>query len=314
MNPLIEGHYTAQIIEGGKVVREFPREKNLVLTQGFDYLLSGSYANVPSVFRYHAVGDDGTAASAGQTGLVSEVKRTGTLLTGSGNCGDTLGASSISFRYTFTHTAEVGSVTYREHGLSPSASAGSNLSTRAVFSSPISLTAGQQLRVVYDITVTLSPAAPASATIGGTGWPVSPATTVTGDLTLATFEALTGRLSTSGVPSGNAILTAASGTPSVTMCSAITLQAGLGSSATTTDISGSSISYGWSAYTPGSLARSCAPVAAATAVSYSSTSINGFTLDFGGYEAAAYKWDEAQTKDTSHTLMYPTFTVTWAAI
>jgi len=310
----IKGRYKIQVLEAGRIVEDREWADNMVVNQGIDYLLSGSYSAVPDVFRYHAVGTGSTAAAATDVGLVTESRRTGTLVPGAGNCGTTTVTGTRTFRRTFDHAVETVAKNYAEHGLSPIASAGNNLSTRAIIAGgPVAVGIGQQLRVIYDISVTVIPAAPAALSIGGTGWPVSPATTVDGDVCLSEWIALTGSLDTSGVSSGTAFLCCA-GTTSVSMCSAITLQAGVGTAATKTAITGSGITYAWNAYTPGALNRKIAPSQYASTSSFNSTSINGFVASNGAGEILAYKWDQAQTKASTHQLLYPSVTIYLARV
>jgi hypothetical protein len=107
-----------------------------------------------------------------QVGLATEVKRTNNYLTGAGNCGTTRSGSTFTHQRTFDFTAEVSTQAYSEVGFSNSASAGNNLNTRGLFTgAPISVVAGQQLRVIYYFVVTLAPTSPSDAEWPITGWP-----------------------------------------------------------------------------------------------------------------------------------------------
>lgn len=118
-----------------------------------------------------------TVYRTNQTGLVAEVKRTNVYLTGSPNTDSIRTGNSFTNRRTFDFTAEVGSVTYHEVGLSDLTGAGANLNFRIKLDTPISLVAGQQLRIAHDFIFTLSPVTPVSFTpLNVTNWPVSPAT------------------------------------------------------------------------------------------------------------------------------------------
>jgi len=116
-----------------------------------------------------------------QVGLTTEVKRTNTYLTGAGNCGDEIGASSVDLKRTFDFSAESGSVTYNEIGFSWTASVGTNLFSRIKLAVGVSLTTGQLLRVVYTLTINVSPIALTAITYSITGWPVAPSTSLDGD-------------------------------------------------------------------------------------------------------------------------------------
>jgi len=119
--------------------------------------------STPTVFTMYRIN---------QTGLVAEVKRTNNYLTGSGNCGTTYTSGTYTHQRTFDFPIETGSVTYNEVGFSDNASPGANLNTRGIFAgAPISLTSGQQLRVIYYFIVTVSPISPRNRTVSISGWP-----------------------------------------------------------------------------------------------------------------------------------------------
>jgi hypothetical protein len=70
--------------------------------------------------------------------------------------------------------------------------------SRIVLPSPISLTAGQSLRLIYQLQITITPTTPQAATPTITGWPVAPAVSTTG-----TYALLNVGLSTVLVGSSN---------------------------------------------------------------------------------------------------------------
>jgi len=115
-----------------------------------------------------------------QTALGTELKRSNTYLTGSPNCGTVISGSTLQHRRTYDFTAEVGTVNYTEAGFSWTASGPGSLFSRIVFPGPVAVLSGQQLRVVYELQITLTPTTPntTSAIIGG--WPVSPAVGTSG--------------------------------------------------------------------------------------------------------------------------------------
>lgn len=308
--------YKIQVLEKGNLVEDRPWAKNMILDQGMDYALSGSYNSVGGLMRYHCVGTGTNPVLASNTGLQAEVKRTGTLLTGAGNVGRTYSSGIVTFRFTFDHTVEgAGGANYTEHGVSPSATAGKNLFARSLISGgTVSVAEGQQLRVIYDVSVALTPYTQTAATVGGTGWPVSPATNCDGIVTLWKLNSIAGELSTTGALSSNSLICmSALGLPSLDACSSVTLPTGIDGSGGKTAISGSRIAYSRSSYTPGSFTRSFTPNAYATASSFSSTSIIGWaiTSDYSE-DAIIFKYNQAQTKASTHRLRYPSITVTWA--
>lgn len=312
----VNGMYKIQVLENGRVVEDRPWAKNMILNQGLDYALDAGFASVAQLFRYHCVGTGATAVSATDTGLVSESKRTGTLLTGAGNTGRSESSNTATFRYTWDHSVEVvGGANYSEHGVSPYSSAGANLFARSLIAGgTVSVAEGQQLRVIYDVSVTVTPSVPTAATVGGTGWPVSPATDCDGDAVLLIWDGVVGSLDTSGDAAGAGLLSmASSGPANVHCCSALTLPGGIGSDAAYTRIAGGDIRYTVGAYVSGSYTRSWIPSAYATASSFNSTSIIGWYLYNGAAGGQiAFKYDQNQTKDNTHRLRYPSVTVTWA--
>ena len=107
-----------------------------------------------------------------QSGLATEVKRSATYLTGSGNTETTRSGSTYTHRRTYDFTAETGSVNYAEVGFSHSATVASNLNSRALFSGgAVTVLNGQQLRVIYDFLVTVSPTTVTNVEPTITGWP-----------------------------------------------------------------------------------------------------------------------------------------------
>ena len=95
-----------------------------------------------------------------QTGLDAEIKRTNTYLTGAPNCQTVTSGDVTTMTRTYDFSAEVGPQSYNEVGFSSSASPGSNLFSRIKLPSAVPLTAGQQLRVLYSLQITVSPTTP----------------------------------------------------------------------------------------------------------------------------------------------------------
>lgn len=116
-----------------------------------------------------------------QTGLSVESKRTNNYLTGVGNCGATRSGAVYTMKRTYDFTAEVGAVTYEEVGFSNASGSGANLFSRIKLTAGVPLVAGQQLRVIYELDVTVSPTVSTPITASIANWPVAPATTTEGD-------------------------------------------------------------------------------------------------------------------------------------
>lgn len=112
-----------------------------------------------------------TVYRTNQVGLATETKRSSTYLTGASNCSSVWTGASHAMKRTYDFTTEVGGVTYTEVGFSSTASAGNNLFSRILLGAGVSLIAGQAVRLVYTLTVVVSPTTPTA--IGAspiTGW------------------------------------------------------------------------------------------------------------------------------------------------
>lgn len=116
----------------------------------------------------------------GRTGLVAESKRTATYLTGSPNCETSRTGAILRHRRTFDFSVEVTNTTFSEIGLCW-ALAGANTTFSRIVPPPIPVLSGQFLRVVYELSLTLSPTLPSHVNPPIGGWPVLPATTNDGD-------------------------------------------------------------------------------------------------------------------------------------
>lgn len=160
--------FKVQVIQGGVIVRETDWKNNLILNQGLDAVASHLICDL---FLYCAIGTGTTPAANAQTGLDTEIARSNTYLTGAPNCTSTLAANVLTHTRTFDFPIEVTGITYAEVGWSHSATIASNLNTRALFASPISVASGQSLRVVYQFVVTITPNTQRALTAPITGWP-----------------------------------------------------------------------------------------------------------------------------------------------
>jgi hypothetical protein len=113
-----------------------------------------------------------TLFHVGQTGLVAEVHRSNTYLTGSGNCGTTYTEGVYTHQRTYDFPVETGSQAYNEVGFSNTGTPGANIFMRGILSeAPVDLVAGQQLRLIYFVLVTVTPISPRSRTVPISGWP-----------------------------------------------------------------------------------------------------------------------------------------------
>lgn len=116
-----------------------------------------------------------TLYHVGQTGLGTEVHRSNLYLTGSGNCGTTYTEGVYTHQRTYDFPIETGSVAYSEVGFSNVGTSGANLFMRGILSeAPVDLIAGQQLRLIYYVLVTVTPVSPRNRTVPISGWPALP--------------------------------------------------------------------------------------------------------------------------------------------
>lgn len=112
-----------------------------------------------------------------QTGLTTEVKRTNTYptytYTDSRGASATFATSNVlTLRRTYDFSAEVGSVNYTEIGISPVATVASNLFARILLAGTVAVTSGQQLRITYELAITVSGTTRPSQTLtSSAGWP-----------------------------------------------------------------------------------------------------------------------------------------------
>ena len=232
----------------GRVVKEYPRQKNLILNQGMDAVASNTWAkcmeycsagigvtptsddsspttatqvgntvtlsggsfvftdtltDAGKVIKWDTneeaqivtvtnpttvVVNNSQSVSAGdfvvyrtnQTQLSNQLKRTSAVLAGSPYTGTTLTSNVYKLRRTFDFTAEVGTVNYTEIGLGWHTSTPTAIFSRILLAVPVPVTSGQQLRVTYELQLTLTPNAPVSKTAVIGGWPVAPALTTDG--------------------------------------------------------------------------------------------------------------------------------------
>lgn len=309
----ISGRYKFQVLQNGVIVEERPWSENMILNTFLDGVCSSPYPNIFGFIRYHAIGTGSAAVAATDTNLQNESKRTGTRVTGSGNLGSSWSGNVLTVRQTFDHTEEVSNVNYTEHGLSDSATANAKVRTRALISGgTLTVLAGQQARCIYDISITVTPNTATAASVGGTGWPVSPATTTDGDYIIAALTGLLGGMDSYGGIANGDFLLGRNGSTSVLVGSSISLPSFGSAGGPYGDIANSSILYDLNSYTPGTFTFTISPRSYATPSSWSSTSIQGWLVRNATETVMVFKYDQNQTKANTHKLRYPSITVTWS--
>jgi len=120
-----------------------------------------------------------------QTGLTAEVSggagRSNNYLTGSPSCDSSRTGAVFTMTRTYDFSSPAGSTNYAEIGVSDSGTQSNNLFSRMLISGgSVTVLATQQLRVTYQLQLTVSPTTPFSKTAAITGWPVLPATATSG--------------------------------------------------------------------------------------------------------------------------------------
>lgn len=309
--------------EVAEVVESRPCTPNLVLDRAFDQFFAGTFG-MAAFNRYCAVGIGTTTPAVTDTALATEVHRTGTVLPGVGNCGSTDNLSTGTRTYLRTHDfpAQVSNENFTELGWSDISTAGANLNSRVLITGgTVSALVGQQLRVRHSLALTISPITRQSATIGVTGWPISPAASTDGEWQVCNFGF--GTVDTDGATGAAGIFE-----PVWTRNFVAIFYTGmtLPSFGTGPTVSGSFFTEGtsdttgfggWKTYTPGSFSRKVA-FGAFSPGQWNSTEIRGYqyaTVAWGcpGYYSEggvlAVRFTDLQTKPNTHNLKAPGFTL-----
>lgn len=299
----VQGVAKVQVLSKGIIVEERPWTKNLVLDQGKNTFFGGTYY-AAQLARYCAVGTGTTTPASTDVGLESEVKRTETLLA-SGTGTSRYSDGRVVYTYTHDFAEEVSNQNYSELGWSWSASAGNNLFSRVLIDGgTVTVLAGQQLRVVYALTWSITPYAETGGTLTLAGWPVAPATTTDG--TVAGFGGgLAWMGSNGGIGfSGAEGLEPANASVPVLVCSALTLSGGFTNTPSSTGIYNHE-GGAWNSYVSGSFTRSLVftPISAAA---FASTAIRGFLYG----RSVGFRFTELQTKANTHKLKPNGFSIT----
>ena len=327
----VSGRYKIIVLSKGIIVQERPWARNLILDQGKNYWAAG-VGSFAYLVRACAVGTGTATPAASDTGLQSEAKRTITYYTQSGGCGYSDTGATRKLWRTFDFSTESAGVNYTELGWSYSDSAGANLFSRALISGgTISLTAGQSLRVVYELSITVAPASTTTENLSISGWPVPPATTTEVTWKIQGEETFS-RVNSDGNSSGGFIepgWRAGSGwdlavcfAPAVysaraTLNGVFSNVSLAGTNLHLNATSGSGVAP-YSAYVNGSFSRVLPSLGFINASQFTSTSILflGYAPRNSEYSFDASKsviccnFTQAQTKDTRYRLKFPGFTIT----
>lgn len=106
-----------------------------------------------------------------QTGLFDEKSRSTGYVTGAGNCGTSISANTMTFKRTYEFDPEVSNINYAELGFSWTATPGQNCFSRVLIDGgAVSVQTGFQLRVIYELAITITPNTAQNRTAAITGW------------------------------------------------------------------------------------------------------------------------------------------------
>lgn len=170
---------TLAAVSAGKLIKWDSGEEALVV--------SGSDTTWEVDRSQSVSSDEFTVYRVDQTKLATWVKNTGTFLSGSANNGTVItpGTGTVALKRTFDFSIEVGSVNYSEVGVTWSSAATDDpdvFSRILISGGAVTVLEGQQLRLVYELTITCSPATAAEPiTADIDGWPVAPSVSLDGD-------------------------------------------------------------------------------------------------------------------------------------
>jgi hypothetical protein len=176
-----------EILQGGITVKKVDFDypvSNMVVNSGKDFICApdaeitdsnypGKSANpISAATRYMARGSGSTPTSADMTTLESQIgSRTDEYLAGDPYTGVRYNKSTgiIYLRKTYDSETEVSNQNINEVGFFTAASGGVMFS-RVVLPSTVTVLTGQQLRITYELQVTIGPIAPTADAPAITGW------------------------------------------------------------------------------------------------------------------------------------------------
>lgn len=286
------------------------------------YIIAFTDAQNVQVDTSGALGaSEGTVWYVDQTSMDTESKRTTTYAQNSGDNSTTWDGvlDEYVLKRTFLFSAEVGTVTYREVGWSPSGSAGANIFGRAVLpGAGDTLLAGQQYEIACELRVRPSPnSATAVADVGSGGYDTAGNAQV--EYAGVDQPWSLRRIASNGTMDGNGLsffdlaagkamfIQSANWTPTFTQ------SANNGSS---TVKAGSFVNLTAAAYTNGTFTRTYS-------LTYGVSSVNGSGDHFGvvftwqdsstPIRCFSVKFTAAQSKDSDHTLSF-VWRMTWGRI
>lgn len=165
-----------EILEGGKVVQKhtYPEPvKNLVVSAGKDEFCGSEAGNALNLSTaWMARGSGSTPAEAGNTQLEAQIgNRTNSILSGDPYTGVKYTAATglIQARKTYDSEVETSDQNINEIGIFAN-STGDPMFARIVLPATVTVLTGQQLRLTYELQITVGPIVSTSSSPSITGW------------------------------------------------------------------------------------------------------------------------------------------------
>lgn len=181
-----------EILEGGKVVQKhtYPEPvKNLVVSAGKDaFCGSETYTALSEVTTYLARGSGSTPAAAGNTQLEAQIgNRTNSILPGDPYTGVKYTAATglIQARKTYDSEVETSDQNINEIGIFKDKTGGP-MFARIVLPSTVTVLTGQQLRLTYELQITVGPISETVTSPTITGWATTGVSRLEGKLPTTT--------------------------------------------------------------------------------------------------------------------------------
>jgi len=255
---------------------------------------------------------DFTLYRTNQTGLISELKRNNSYLTGAGNCGTTVTQNGnyavVQYKRTFEFSTESGTVNYNEAGVSWTPTPGANLFSRFILdNAPVTVNNGEQLRLIYVLNLTIFPCQPQTRpTLSISGWPT--ASGQESSQMLGMFSVNTNGVTIVYDASGGGLEPGGSAAYAILSTDSSALKAFLDTTAITGAVSGSPKIMSLESYTSGTYTRRKSVTFAANEGNSSSIRKLVLASTFGSTGSAVngpnqvILLDSAQEKLNTHTL------------
>jgi len=177
------------IVQAGDLIIDQTLSQSVVITTSIDGKTiqisgNGQSFSTPRTF---------TIWKTSQYGLQGESQRTnnyypGFVNTSSWNCGSVQSGSTLTMRRTFNFLPEVQTQSYTEVGCGWNTNPSYGAFSRVLLPQTVSLSPFQQLRLIYDLSVSYGPFTLITRSINIAGWPVGPSTNTLGTESVQNFN------------------------------------------------------------------------------------------------------------------------------